>query len=427
MMKYIIWGAGRRGKWTFRFLEEKNVLAFIDGNSERVGEEFCGKKIISFEEAEETYHDFIIVLTPSEGSNEIAHFLESRSFYRFFKLDDLPMNLPCDERDEYSVDFSYNRQFEYGFIGVDLFSICLYQKMTEAHATVRVALANEVHPDFVQFLQKYISLSSREEIIENSDQVIATGEFFQSDCLEKFVTREDFVMKHMLPIREDLLKFKNIHQGKRCFIVATGPSLKVEDLDKLHANGDICISMNRIFNIFDRTKWRPDYYLIGDTEMIEDLSEEIANLNLKYKFVATEPKSFWEMLPDNDCFAYKLLLRGFVDKAPFFSSCIECGMGHGTTVTYLCIQLAVYMGFSEIYLLGVDCNYTRNLYDASNHFEGCDTNENRIRLNTVYPERMLLAYEKAKEYCDEHEVKIYNATRGGKLEVYKRVQFDHLF
>jgi hypothetical protein len=33
----------------------------------------------------------------------------------------------------------------------------------------------------------------------------------------------------------------------------------------------------------------------------------------------------------------------------------------------------------------------------------------------------------AKEYADEHGIKILNATRGGELEVYDRVCFDSLF
>ena len=223
------------------------------------------------------------------------------------------------------------------------------------------------------------------------------------------------------------MKFKYIHKGKRCFIVATGPSLRVQDLDKLHENGEICISMNRIFNIFDKTQWRPDYYMIGDMEMIEDLSEQIADLKLPYKFVATEPKSYWENPKSKGSISYKLLLRGYIHNTPQFSANVEKGVCHGTNITYLCIQLAAYMGFSEIYLLGVDFNYTPNVYDAANHFEGCDTPQNRIRLNPIYPEKVQLSYEVAKQYCDREQIHVYNATRGGKLEVYDRVDFDTLF
>ena len=65
-------------------------------------------------------------------------------------------------------------------------------------------------------------------------------------------------------------------------------------------------------------------------------------------------------------------------------------------------------------------------YDEKNHFIGYQKDK-KVRLNTVYPERMQAAYESAREYADAHGIKIYNATRGGELEVFERVNFDCLF
>ncbi len=39
----------------------------------------------------------------------------------------------------------------------------------------------------------------------------------------------------------------------------------------------------------------------------------------------------------------------------------------------------------------------------------------------------LEGYKSAGNYADIHGIKIYNATRGGKLEVFERVNFDSLF
>lgn len=100
---------------------------------------------------------------------------------------------------------------------------------------------------------------------------------------------------------------------------------------------------------------------------------------------------------------------------------------NGRTVTYVCLQLAVYMGFREIYLLGVDFNYAADIYAASNHFEGYHNHYKEIRLNAVYPGKMLLSYEKAKQVCSRSGIKIYNSTRGGMLEVFERKSFDELF
>lgn len=426
-MKYIIWGAGRRGKWANNFVGSENVVAFIDGNKQRIGQEYCGKKIITFEEAREKYDDCVIIITPLQGSDNIENELQYQGFYRYFKLDDLPMYMPCDEREEFSIVPLYDKRISYGLIGVNIFSIYLYEKMKQMEMKVYIALNDDLHSDLIDLLKKHIGFSTIEYVIEKSDQVIVLNENDKSVALGKGITADDFTIKNLLPVKKELLKFKDIHKEKRVFIVATGPSLKVEDLNKLYENNEICISMNRIFNIFDKTQWRPDYYMIGDTEMIEDLSTEIANLDLPYKFVSTEPMCYWKISKSKESIPYKLLFRGFINNTPQFSKNIEHGICHGTTVTYLCIQLAAYMGFSEIYLLGVDFSYLNNLYDKKNHFEGCDTEQNKIRLNKVYPERTLLAYKKAEEYCNMNNCKIYNATRGGKLEVFERVDFDKLF
>ena len=47
----------------------------------------------------------------------------------------------------------------------------------------------------------------------------------------------------------------------------------------------------------------------------------------------------------------------------------------GYTITYSLIQLAVYMGFKEIYLIGVDCNYSSN---KNNHFKDYGIVDNSI-------------------------------------------------
>src|SRR5690606_31514735 len=81
-------------------------------------------------------------------------------------------------------------------------------------------------------------------------------ENFISD-LNFFLRREGYSNRY-----SELRRFKNIHAGKRCFIVATGPSLKVSDLDML--KDELTLSMNSIFMAFKETDWRPTYYAIQD-------------------------------------------------------------------------------------------------------------------------------------------------------------------
>ena len=59
-----------------------------------------------------------------------------------------------------------------------------------------------------------------------------------------------------------LQQFKNIHENDRCFIVCTGPSLKISDLEFL--KNEYTFGVNHIFNAYDSTTWRPTYYVMCD-------------------------------------------------------------------------------------------------------------------------------------------------------------------
>ena len=110
-----------------------------------------------------------------------------------------------------------------------------------------------------------------------------------------------------------------------------------------------------------------------------------------------------------------------------------------STVTVSAIELAVYMGFKEIYLLGVDNNYAKKIDEngkvyndksvKSSYFKGMRDASGNLGdgISVQNVEAMNHSYEICKKFADEKGVKIYNATRGGKLEIFERVDFDSLF
>lgn len=71
---------------------------------------------------------------------------------------------------------------------------------------------------------------------------------------------------------------KDVYKGKRCFIVGNGPSLRVDDLDKI--KNEYSFASNKIYKIFDKTMWRPDYYVICDAIYLRESLEEIKS-NIK--------------------------------------------------------------------------------------------------------------------------------------------------
>ncbi len=232
--------------------------------------------------------------------------------------------------------------------------------------------------------------------------------------------------KKMKQSYEYITTLKNAHYGKRCFIIGNGPSLKLEDLSKLKK--EICFGSHCIFEIFDKTDWRPTYYCAQDYKLIKKQKNNISYKVDSEKFIASSEYTMYPYI--KDAHYVKINNKKFYPELPLFSEDISEMFYGGWTVTYMAIQIAAYMGFKSIYLLGIDHNYSVTLnpdgslskQNLQDHFS-----ENDRITNVPQLYKSTLAYEAARQYADAHGIKIYNATRGGKLEVFERVDFDTLF
>jgi hypothetical protein len=109
---------------------------------------------------------------------------------------------------------------------------------------------------------------------------------------------------------------------------------------------------------------------------------------------------------------------------PLISEDFSVGGYWGRTVVIdIALQMALYMEPNEIYFLGADTprqGAQIHFYDkgsSSSLPTGISRNYNKI----------IKAYESARVFAEKRNIKIYNATRGGDLEVFPRVDFDALF
>lgn len=232
-----------------------------------------------------------------------------------------------------------------------------------------------------------------------------------------------------------LKTLNGIYKGKRCFIIGNGPSLRSEDLERL--KGEHTFAMNRIYEIFDRTDWRPTFYVVADPDYLRKNIKDLYQYNFNHMFLAAGEKETFGY-PVNKVtriYSKNKIFRiyqpnAWNDFTAYISVDISDGFSPCYTVTFTSIQLAIYMGFSEIYLLGVDFSYAVT-YDAKGEIH-VDERINDYFSGKKYPGSLqnyasnLHAFSVAREYCDSHGIKIYNATRGGKLEVFERVDFDEL-
>ncbi len=233
-----------------------------------------------------------------------------------------------------------------------------------------------------------------------------------------------------------LLHFRNAFKGKRAFIIGNGPSLNLCDLSKL--TQEYTFGVNSIFLNYDKMGFHPTFYVVEDVFVAEDRSEQINSYDgptikffgnyLRY-CLGHRPNIVWL----NVIFDYRNY-AGF----PHFSEDATRKIYVGGTVSYLCMQLAYYMGFSEVYLIGFDHSYSVPLdaerqgneilsqSDDPNHFHPNYFGKG-FRWHDPRVDRMELAYKRAREVYERNGRVVKNATEGGKLEVFGRVKYDGLF
>ncbi len=232
---------------------------------------------------------------------------------------------------------------------------------------------------------------------------------------------------------------KDKYKGQRCFVIGNGPSLTAKDLDKL--KNEVTFASNRIYKIFDQTDWRPTYFTIFDEGVgrSEGVIDGINSFKCEMKFVREEGQYIFGKIKGPVCYVRSLSSRKYLDN-PNFSEDMTEKTYSIATVTYISLQLARHMGFSEIYLLGMDNQYAFSMLkdgtivksdNGKNYFSDKDgeSQKKHEQIPKYAPAtwEMDVAYSFAEKYSREHGFRIYNATRGGKLEVFERMDFDSLF
>jgi hypothetical protein len=238
-----------------------------------------------------------------------------------------------------------------------------------------------------------------------------------------------------------LASLKDIHKGERCFIIGNGPSLNNLDLTPLKE--EYTFGVNAIYLNYEKMQFHPTYYVVEDNLVAEDRKEEInAYHEPQIKFFGNY---FRNTLKADDKTIFINLLRNYADKKtfPYFSENVVRKLGVGGSVTYVCLQLAYHMGFKDVYMIGFDHNYKipdtalitnkretgfdiTSTEDDVNHFSK-EYFGKGYRWHDPNVERMEVGFRKANEFYNANGRKIYNATLGGKLEAFDRINYDSLF
>ena len=231
------------------------------------------------------------------------------------------------------------------------------------------------------------------------------------------------------PLRRESIRhlaaLRNQHGGQRCFIIGNGPSLKQTDLTRLR--GEVTFGMNRFYMLFEELGFTTTYFLSVNSLVIEQCAADLLRLPLP-KFVSWRSRGVIQ--PAEDLIYLHTTFTG-----PRFARDARGRLWEGATVTYVALQLAFYMGFRQVILIGVDHNFTTqgkpnttvvSQGDDPNHFSpGYFGKGFRWQLPDL--ETSERAYHMARQAYQQSGREVLDATVGGKLSVFPKVDYNTLF
>lgn len=284
--------------------------------------------------------------------------------------------------------------------------------------------------------------------------VIKLNEIGQKQPFFQCLSRVDLQIE---PKFEDILKrnksLKNRHKNERIFILCCGPSIHQQDLTVL--KNEITMAVSSFYMHKDLKTIQPDYYCNAQWARNEKLTDDVEMEYLKELkkyvghsryFFAVQEK---ELIENSHVFDLEEVNYYYYDyndpheiRKPFLYQevdlCQEIMPVHSVPV--LCIQLALYMGFDEIYLLGTEHDSLKtNRYTYFYNKDKCVTGRTDVTINEndqlvwnfdkslTDTYRLWEDYKTVKRIADAGNVKIYNATIGGALDLFPRVDFKRLF
>ena len=228
--------------------------------------------------------------------------------------------------------------------------------------------------------------------------------------------------------RESIQKLnalRNSHPDERCVIIGNGPSLRDTDLHNLR--NVFTIGMNRFYLAFPELGFTSSILLSVNDLVIEQCAEDFRALPIPV-FVSWRGRK-WIKPSNNLHYLYTSYLL------PKFNGDASGRLWEGATVTFVAMQLAFFMGFRQVVLIGVDHNFTTkgtpnttvvSTGDDPNHFNPAYFGKG-FRWQLPDLETSELAYCMARDAYKADGREIVDATVGGKLTVFPKVKFDSLF
>ncbi|HOC70472.1 MAG TPA: DUF115 domain-containing protein [Candidatus Hydrogenedentes bacterium] len=236
---------------------------------------------------------------------------------------------------------------------------------------------------------------------------------------------------------------RNKCKGRRCFVIANGPSLK--DIDHRKLRKEITIGCNGIYKQFSEWGFHTSYLLFEDIEQLELRRHDVGSVQGPVKMAAIY-NAYAFKADSKTIFFNAPRMRGqlyyWKDLYPQFSTDFAAIVHLGSTITHIMLQLAYHLGCDPVYIIGLDHDYgdlprlfppgkititeenlklVRGLHFSDKYYKIGD------QIGVPFVKEQEQAYTRAREIFEADNRCIYNASTHTKLDVFERCDFESLF
>ena len=227
-----------------------------------------------------------------------------------------------------------------------------------------------------------------------------------------------------------LAALKDTYKGERCFIIGNGPSLKQTDVSKL--KNEFTFGMNRIYLAFPDWGFQTSFLVSVNDLVNEQCVEDFIKLDMP-RFFSWRSRRFFQTFNLQPANLPTFLFTTYT--GPKFAVDARGRLWEGATVTYACLQLAYHMGFDEAILIGVDHSFASKGQpnatvvsggDDPNHFDPRYFGKG-FRWQLPDLDTSEQAYLMARYAFESAGRRVLDATIGGQLTVFPKINYDELF
>jgi hypothetical protein len=231
------------------------------------------------------------------------------------------------------------------------------------------------------------------------------------------------------------LSLKGKGKGKRAFILATGPSINQEDLKILR--GEDCYSISNFYLHEDIEIIKPKFHFFAPYHQPLIFENYIEWLNNADKILPETAKIFlaqsgYDLVKKNGLFKNRDVYYMFLSNTKKHKKInLLKPVPSPQTGVHMILNLLIYMGYSEIYLLGCDANFLKfykeqreNFYDKNKDLRksASDTECWGNVYNALKME--LVTHNKYLNYKNCFKGKIINLSKESWLEMFDKMDLQ---